>query len=178
MRLVDNAHDIQIPLEGQLMMQAADDVQLGRTAPLGFGSAVENLIVGHDVTLGAFQVRTERTESAAIDAYVRRIEVRVDVVIGKAPVLAFADEIRQFAEREQIDAIVQKYAVIRRESLTSFDLGANGGQLFVCFAVIHYFSGPKGITAYLKGASLQHASSGSTSFPLSSIHSCFGDTSR
>ena len=40
MGLVDDADDVEIPLVGQLMVQTADDVQLGGAAPLGLGGAI------------------------------------------------------------------------------------------------------------------------------------------
>ena len=40
MGLVDDADDVQIPLVGQLVVQAADDVQFGGAAPLGLGGAL------------------------------------------------------------------------------------------------------------------------------------------
>ena len=45
MRLVDDADDVEIPVVGQLVVQAADDVQLGRAAALGLGGALEDLLV-------------------------------------------------------------------------------------------------------------------------------------
>ena len=108
MRLVDDADDVQIPLVGQLVVQAADDVQLGGAAALGLGGALEDLLVGHDVALRALQVGPEGAEGAAVDADVGRVEVRVDVVIGEVAVLALADEVGQFAEREQVGAVVRK----------------------------------------------------------------------
>ena len=41
--LVDDADDVEIPLVGQLMVQAADDVQLGRPAPVSFGGPLQDL---------------------------------------------------------------------------------------------------------------------------------------
>ena len=43
--LVDDADDVQIPLVGQLVVQAADDVQLGGAAAVGLGGALEDLLV-------------------------------------------------------------------------------------------------------------------------------------
>ena len=128
MGLVDDADDVQIPLVGQLMVQAADDVQLGGAAALGLGGAVQDLLVGHHVALGALQVGPESAEGAAIDADVGRVEVRVDVVIGEVAVLALADEVGQLAEREQVGLLVEKDAVVERQPLARLDLGADVGQ--------------------------------------------------
>ena len=60
--------------------------------------AGEDLLVAHHVALGVAQVGAERTERAAIDADVRRVEVRVDVVVGDVAVLPLADEVGQLAD--------------------------------------------------------------------------------
>ena len=56
MRFVDNADDVQIPFIRQLMVQTADDVQLGGAATVRLGGALQHLLVGHDVALFAAQV--------------------------------------------------------------------------------------------------------------------------
>src|SRR5262245_52478020 len=111
-RPMDDADDVQIPLIRQLMVQATDDMQFGRSALLRLGGAFENLLVGHDVALRAFQVRSEGAERAAVDAHVDWVEVRIDVVVSEAAVLALADEIGQLAESEQLGALVEEYTVV------------------------------------------------------------------
>ena len=128
MRLVDDADDVQIPFVRQLMVQTADDVQLGGAAALGLGGALQDLLVGHDVALFAAQVGAESAEGAAVDADVGRIEVRVDVVIGEIAVLALADDVGQFAEREQVGALVKENAVVEGQPLAGLDFFADDGQ--------------------------------------------------
>ena len=125
MGLVDDADDVQIPIVRQLMVQPADDVQLGGPASLGLGGPLEDLLVGHDVALRALQIGPESAEVAAIDADIGRIEVRVDVVIGDVAVLAFADQVGQFAEREQVGLLFEEEAVVEGEPVAGFDLGAD-----------------------------------------------------
>src|SRR5262245_33759373 len=91
--LVDDANDVQIPVIRQLMVQPADNVQLGAALAVRFCRALENLLVRHDVALLTLQVSAKGAEYAAIDADVGRIEMLVDVVIGAVAVLALADEI-------------------------------------------------------------------------------------
>ena len=105
---MNNANDVEIPFIGQLMMQPADDVQLGGAARLSFLGPMQNLLVRHDVALLALQVGPEGAEDAAIDADVGRVEMRVDVVVGGVAVLALADGVGEFAEREEIGVISRK----------------------------------------------------------------------
>ena len=123
--LVNDTDDVEVPLVRKLMVQAADDVQLRRAAALRLCGPLQDLLVGHDVAFGAFQIGTERAERAAIDTDVGRVEMRVDVVVGEVAVLALADEIGKFAEREQVGVVVEEEAVVERETLAGFDLAAD-----------------------------------------------------
>src|SRR6516225_5517335 len=108
------------------MVQPADDVQPGRAAALGFAGTVKDLLVRHYVALLALQVGPKRAKDAAIDADVGRIQVRVDVVVRSVAVLALANHIREFAEREEIDLLFEEEAVIEREPPAGFSFGADG----------------------------------------------------
>src|SRR4030095_15400822 len=99
--------------------------QLGGAACLRLGGALKNLLVGHHVALGRFQIGAERAEVAAVDADVGRVDVRVYVVIGEVAVLALADMVGELAEIEEIGLIVKKSAVVKGEPLAGFDLVAN-----------------------------------------------------
>jgi hypothetical protein len=118
-RLVDDLDDVQVPVIRQLVVQPADDVQFRRSLGSALRGPLQNLLVGHDVALGAFQVGAEGAERAAVDANVGRIEVLVDVVVRAVAVLPLADDVRQFAEREQISAVVKEDAVIEGQSRAS-----------------------------------------------------------
>src|SRR5262249_47272006 len=126
--LVDDADDVEIPLVGQQVVQAADDVQLGGAAALGLGGALEDLFVGHDVTLRTFQVGPKGAEGAAVNADVGRVEVGVDVVIGEVAVFALAHLVGEFAEGEQVGRLVEVNAVVEREALAGVDFFANDGE--------------------------------------------------
>jgi hypothetical protein len=125
MGLVDDADDVQVPLVGELVVQAADDVQLRGAAPLGLGRPLQDLLVGHHVALRALQVGPEGAEGAAIDADVCRVEMGVDVVVGELSVLALADPVGQLAQGEQVGAVVKEDAVVERQALPGLDLLAN-----------------------------------------------------
>ena len=82
------SHDVQIPLVRKLVVQAADDMQLGRPTRLGFGGARDDLLVAHDVAFGAFQIGAKCAKHATINANVRRVKVRVDVVSMRNSILS------------------------------------------------------------------------------------------
>ena len=92
-----------------------------------FAAAGEDLLVAHHVALGVAQVGAKRAEGAAIDADVRRVQVRVDVVVGDVAVLPLADEVGQLADfvQRHIRAFEDE-AVVEREPLAGFDLFADG----------------------------------------------------
>jgi hypothetical protein len=80
-------------------------------------------------TFLAPQVGPERTEGAAIDADVGRVEVGVDVVVGRVAVLPLADQIRQLAQfRQRHLGRFEHEAIVEREPLAGFDFFADWGQ--------------------------------------------------
>ena len=81
-RVVEQADDAQVVVVFALVVQAADDVHFGAAVLDGFAAAGQDLLFGHQVTLGVTQIGAEGAEHAAIDAHVRGVEVRVDVVVG------------------------------------------------------------------------------------------------
>ena len=97
----------------------------------------QNLLVAHDVALGAFQVGPEGAEGAAIDADIGRVEMRVDVVIGEVAVLALAHQVGQLAECEQIGVLVEEDAVVEGQAVAGFDFFADDGQTSVSVARKH-----------------------------------------
>src|SRR4029079_8668613 len=99
------------------MVQSADDVQFGRPFAVRFGGALDDLLVAHDVAARAFEIGPESAEGAAVDANVGPAQMFVDVVIGVVAVLALADAIGQFAEREQVRVLFKQYAVVEGEPL-------------------------------------------------------------
>jgi thiol-disulfide isomerase/thioredoxin len=75
------------------------------------------------------QIRAKRAEHAAIDAYVGRVEVRVDVVVGEVAVLPIADEVGQLAHlRQRHIRPFQHKPILERKPLSGLDLLANGFQ--------------------------------------------------
>ena len=118
-----------VPVVLRLVVQAADDVHLGAAVVDRLLPAGEDLLVAHHVALGVAQVGAERAERAAVDADVRRVEVRVDVVVGGVAVLPLADEVGQLAELGQRHVgPLEHEAVVERQPLAGFDLVADGLQ--------------------------------------------------
>src|SRR5262245_958227 len=99
---MDDFDNVQIPFIRKLMVQAADDVQLGGAVAIGLRSPLKNLLTRHHIALGVFQIRAKRAEYAAINADIGRVNVRVDVVISEVAVLPLANEIGELGQREQI----------------------------------------------------------------------------
>ncbi len=127
--VVQQADDVDVPVVLPLVVQAADDVHLGAAVLDRLGAAGEDLLVAHHVALRVAQVGAERAEHAAIDADVRGVEVRVDVVVGEVAVLALADEVGQLAEFGQRHVgPLEHEAVVERQPLAGFDLFADGFQ--------------------------------------------------
>ncbi len=126
---VDHADDVEIPIELLLVMQTADDVNFRRTVRLGFQHAVADHFIGERVRLLRSQIRPERTERAAIDADVRRVQMDVGVVVRVVAVLSLANLVGQPAEREQIRFGFQKQTVLERQPLAGRDLLGNVGEL-------------------------------------------------
>jgi hypothetical protein len=90
-------------------MQAADDVHLGRTSLDRLLAAGKDLLVAHHVATGFAEVGPEGTERAPIDADVRGIEVRVDVVPTEVAVLPLPNEVGQFTQFVEIQPLVPEH---------------------------------------------------------------------
>ena len=128
-RFVQDLDDIEIPFDRHLVMQAADDVHLGATVFHGLGAPFENLFVAHQVPARVLQIGTKRAEDAAIDADVRRVQMRVDVVIRIVAIDPLADDVGQRAKLVEIDlGRIEMQPVVERESLAVQNLGSNIGK--------------------------------------------------
>jgi hypothetical protein len=110
--IVENADQIQVPLERFLMMQTTDDVHFGAAILDRLAAPLEHLKVAHHVSLGIAQIAAERTKHAAIDANVRGVQMRVDVVISDIAVLPLAHQIGELADFVQIGGVAKKKLAI------------------------------------------------------------------
>lgn len=118
---VDDSDDVDVPVEILLVMQAADDVDLGRSGGFCFERAFANHVVRECVAALGFQVGAERAEDAAINADVRRVEMDVGVVEREVAVFPLAHRIGKAAERQDIDLLVEKNSVVEGEAFAGFD---------------------------------------------------------
>ncbi len=73
-------------------MQAADDVKLGDGFGVSGGCGFEGFFERHGVGAGRVLLAAKGTETAGGHAYVRRIDVAVDVEVGAVAVHALAHE--------------------------------------------------------------------------------------
>jgi hypothetical protein len=128
-RFVDDPHDVNVPLERFLVVQSADNVDFRRPLGTCFQSPFADHVVGKRVSFFGLQVRPERTENAAINADIRRVQMNVRVVVREVSVLAFPHGIRQLAERQHVDLLVEKKAFVERQPLADVDLLFDDRQL-------------------------------------------------
>ncbi len=127
--LVQDANDVDVPLVRHLVMQAADDVHLGAAVLDRLAAALQDLLVAHHVPFRVAQIGAESAEDAAVDADVRRIQMRIDVVIREVAVLALADDVGQFAQGVQVDfGPIQEQPVVERQPLAGQHFIANRFQ--------------------------------------------------
>ena len=121
-RLLDPADHVHVIVERQLVVQAADDVQLGRAPRRGLPRPLDDLVAVHHVGPGLAQVGPERAEVAGVDADVRRVDVRVDVVVAEIAVVPLAHQVGHRAEGEQVVRRLQRQAVLEAQPLAGLDL--------------------------------------------------------
>ena len=118
---------IDVPIVFRPMVQSADDVHLGAASVGRFPAASENLFVGHHVPFRVAQIGPKRAEYAAVDTDIGRVQVRVDVVVGRVAVLLLADQVGQLPDLAQRRlGIGEEQTVVEREPSAGLDLFADG----------------------------------------------------
>ena len=120
--VLDPADEVDVIVERQLVVQAADDVQLGRPPVVGRLGPLEDLGAVHDVGALVVEVGPEGAEVALVDADVGRVDVRVDVVVAEVAVVPLADQVGHRADREQVVRRLQRQAVLEAQPLPRLDL--------------------------------------------------------
>ncbi len=112
---VQGGDDSAIPLVGSLMMQSTDDMHFRATVIRRFLATCDDLLVRHRITLGVTQIATERTEPAAIDADVGRIQMRVDVEVADVAIHSLANLVCQLAKFLQRHVgLVHEQTIVQR----------------------------------------------------------------
>src|SRR5262249_35048595 len=126
--LLEAAQHLAKPVERQLRMQAADDMELrDRLAP-ALACPMPNLFERHSIGLRIAHPFAERAQSATGHTDVGRIDVAVDVEISGIAVQALAHDIREIAERQNVVGPEEGDTVVKRESLALLDLFADRKQ--------------------------------------------------
>ena len=163
--LMQLGNDVAIPLIGLLVMQSTDDMHLRATTLDRFTAPREDLLIAHDIATVLTEIRPKRAERAAIDADIRWIEVRIDVVVATVAVLPLTDQVGQLAKFVQVDRLIPQALSLRRaEPLTSLNLFPNrtkrlrhaANHDFTFLFVSSQASGKIGITPQLLTASAHH----------------------
>src|SRR5471030_836225 len=126
--LLQAAQHFAEPVQGQLGMQAADNVKLrDRLAP-AFPRLLPHLFERHGIGLGIPHPLAERAQPATGHAHVRRVDVPVHVEVSGVPVQPLANQVGQVSQRQNVAAAVERQAIVEREPLARLDLAANGNQ--------------------------------------------------
>ncbi len=111
--------------------------------------ASENLLVAHQVAFVATQIGPKRTEHAAINADVGRVQVRVDVVVRGVAVDPLAHQVGQFADfvpigvsgdtdtgRRRTSAARRREPCANRESVNSFSRYSGPSRIMMKCALL------------------------------------------
>ena len=100
--LLQAAQHLAIPVERQLGMKSADDVELGdRFAPAS-ACRLPHLVERHRVGLRIARFLAEGAQPAARHTNVRRIDVAIYVEEGDIAVQPFAHDVRHVAESQHV----------------------------------------------------------------------------
>ncbi len=122
----ENLEHVAVPFELSLMVKSANHVNFGATVFRRFPSTIQDLFIRHRVAFVAAKVRSERTKIATIDANVRRVQVRVDVVIRRVAVFSLANQICKLAKIVNGNlGVVHQQPIVHRKTLSSLNLVPN-----------------------------------------------------
>ena len=103
-------------------MEAAHDVQLGRAPLAGLPRPLDHLVAVHHIGLGLVQIGPEGTEVASVNAHIRRIDVRVDIVVAEIAVVPLAHQVGHRAEGEEVVGVLEGESVLETQPLPGFHL--------------------------------------------------------
>ena len=120
--LLQAAQHLAVPVERQLGMQPADDVELGDGFAPALAGALPDLLERHGVGLGIVRPLAEGAQAATGHADVGGVDVAVDVEIRHVAVQPLAHQVGQVAERQDVGGAVERDAVVERQPLAGLDL--------------------------------------------------------
>ena len=123
---LDGPEHVGVVVPGQVRVQAADDVHLGRAVLDRFAGLAADVVEVAGVCAVLILLAIELAELARERADIRVVQVAVDVVVGDAGGEAAADGVGQFQHRPDVRGAEQQVAVVEGQPLPRFDLGADG----------------------------------------------------
>ena len=131
MALLEAANQLQEEIEGQIGMQAANDVKFrGAFAHALIGTFI-HFFERESVCARGSGIAAKGAELAMRHADIGGIDVAIDVVIGDVAVALFANEIGQPAHGQQIGRAIERHAIVEGEAFARQHLIGDGLQAFV-----------------------------------------------
>ena len=128
---LESGDHLAVPLEIEFRMQAADDVELGDRLGIALAGAFPDVFERHLIGGGVTLLAPEGAELAGGDADVGRVDVPIDVVVGRIAVQTLAHDVSQVTETKQIVGAVEREAVVETEALLSGHLVCDRAELRV-----------------------------------------------
>ena len=99
---LDPADHVEVIIERQLVMKAANNMQLGGPTRTRLPRSLDDLIPVHHIGPNFPKIGPKRTEIASVNAHIGRVDMRVHVVIAEVAVVPLADKVGHRSEREQV----------------------------------------------------------------------------
>ena len=96
--LLEAAQHFAVPVQSQLRMQSADDVELGDGFAPALAGAMPHLFERHGVGFGIAHALAEGAQPATGHAHVGGVDVAVDVEVGHVAVQPLAHQVGQVAD--------------------------------------------------------------------------------
>ena len=84
-------------------MQPTDNVQFGAAVLKRLAAPLDNFFVAYRIACRVAQIAAKGTQAAAVNAYIRGVQVRIDIIIRPIAVFPPADDVGQFADEVEID---------------------------------------------------------------------------
>ena len=117
---------INVVLERQIGMQAADDVKLGDRLGVAGRGGVPDLFQRHGVGAGRVLLASEGAQAAGRYANVGVVNVAVDIEVSDVAVHPLANMVRQPADRQNVTRAVERQRVVSRQTFVRHHLVVNG----------------------------------------------------
>ena len=135
--LLQAAQHLAVPIQRQLRMQAADDVELGDRFAPALARAMPHFFERPGVRLGILGALAEGAQLAAGHAHVGGIDVPVDVEPGDVAVLALAHQVGHVADGQNVGAAEEREAVVEIQALAGLHFFQNRLQAAVFNVDLH-----------------------------------------